>query len=89
MAKRILDMLRWHPEMNIENCRVTYLHRGSVGNLKTIPATDIQTLEGGFMIMVDGAMVPYHRIVKIECDNRLIWKKSPKKGGSDDHIHSG
>jgi len=89
MAKRILDMLRWHPEMNMENCRVTYLHRGSVGNLKTIPATNIQTLEGGFMIMFDGTMVPYHRIVKIECDNRVIWKKNPKKGGSNDHIHSG
>jgi uncharacterized protein len=89
MAKRILDMLRWHPEMNMENCRVTYLHRGSAGNLKTIPAKDIQTLEGGFMIMVDGAMIPYHRIVKIECDNRLIWKKNPKKVDLDDHVHSG
>ena len=89
MAKRILDMLRWHPEMKMENCRVTYLHRGSAGDLKTSPATDIQTLEGGFMIMIDGTMIPYHRIVKIECDKRVIWDKSPKKGGSDDHIHSG
>ena len=84
MAKRILDMLRWHPEMNFEDCKVTYLHRGRAGNLKTIPATNIQTLEGGFMIMFDGSMVPYHRIVKIECDNKLIWKKSPKIGGFHD-----
>ena len=80
MAKRILDMLRWHPEMNMENYRVTYLHRGSASNLKTIPATNIQTLEGGFMIMFDGSMVPYHRIIKIESDERVIWNKNPKKG---------
>ncbi len=84
MAKRILDMLQWHPEMDIEKCQVTYLHRGTENNLKTIPATDIEGLEGGFMIMFDGSMVPYHRVVKIECENRLIWKKGPKKGGSDD-----
>ena len=84
MAKRILDMLQWHPEMDIEKCQVTYLHRGTENNLKTIPATDIEGLEGGFMIMFDGSMVPYHRVIKIECENRLIWKKGPKKGGSDD-----
>ena len=84
MAKRILDMLQWHPEMDIEKCQVTYLHRGTENNLETIPATDIEGLEGGFMIMFDGSMVPYHRVIKIECENRLIWKKGPKKGGSDD-----
>jgi len=84
MAKTILDMLKWHPEMNMETCKVTYLHRGRAGNLKTIPATSIQGLEGGFMIMDDGAMIPYHRIIRIECDNRLIWNKSHKKGGSHD-----
>jgi uncharacterized protein len=84
MAKRILDMLIWHPGMDPKNCKVTYSHRGLKGNLKTIPATDIQVLEGGFMIMVDGAMVPFHRIVKIECDNQLIWNKNSKKGDSHD-----
>lgn len=82
MAKRILDMLIWHPEKDIRRCQVTYSHRGLKGNLKTIPATDIQGLEGGFMIMVDGAMVPYHRIIKIECDGKIIWKKNPQKGDS-------
>jgi len=78
MAKRILDMLKWHPEINSKNCQVTYLHRGSPGNLKTVPFADIHDLEGGFMIMIDGAMVPYHRIVKIDCTNNLIWKKCGK-----------
>ncbi len=84
MAKRILDMLKWHPEMDSGNCKVIYSHRSSKGNLKTIPLNDIQGLEGGFMIMVDGAMIPYHRIVKIECDNKVIWKKSTKTGDFND-----
>ncbi|BDZ69746.1 DUF504 domain-containing protein [Methanobacterium petrolearium] len=89
MAKRILDLLTWHPEKDISKCQVTYSHRGPKGNLKTIPATDIQGLERGFMVMIDGSMIPYHRIIKIECDNMLIWKKILKKEVPDDHIHSG
>ncbi|HOI40257.1 MAG TPA: RNA repair domain-containing protein [Methanobacterium sp.] len=84
MAKRVLDMLIWHPEMDVGNCQVTYSHRGVLGNIKTIPAADIKGLEGGFMIMVDGSMVPYHRIVKIECEDKLIWAKNIKQGDLDD-----
>lgn len=84
MAKRVLDMLIWHPEKEIRDCQVTYLHRGIRGNLKTIPAAEIQGLKGGFMLIVDGSMVPYHRIVKIECEEKLIWEKNIKKGDLDD-----
>lgn len=84
MTKRVLDMLIWHPEKDIGKCQVTYLHRGHRGNLKTIPASNIEGLKGGFMIMVDGSMVPYHRIVKIECEDKLIWAKNIKGGDFND-----
>ena len=35
------------------------------------------------MIMIDGSMIPYHRIIKIECENKLVWEKNIKKGDSD------
>jgi uncharacterized protein (UPF0248 family) len=84
MARNILNMILWHPEIEIQECQITYQHRGSLGNLKTIPAANIERLEGGFMIMFDGSQVPYHRIVKVECDEKIIWKKSRIKGDSDD-----
>lgn len=31
------------------------------------------------MIMIDGSMIPYHRIIKIECENKLVWEKNIKK----------
>ena len=84
MAKRVLDMLIWHPQKDIGGCKVTYSHRGIRGNLKNIPAADIQGLKGGFMIMIDGSMIPYHRIVKIECEDNLVWEKNIKRGDLDD-----
>jgi hypothetical protein len=77
-------MLIWHPQKDIGGCKVTYSHRGIRGNLKTIPAADIQGLKGGFMIMIDGSMIPYHRIVKIECEDNLVWEKNIKRGDLDD-----
>jgi len=75
MAKNTLNMIFWHPDRNINNCRVTFLNRGSLGNLKTISGNKIDRIQHGFMILYDGAQIPYHRIVKIEYNGKIIWKK--------------
>ena len=82
MAKRVLDMLIWHPKRYREMPGYI-LHRGN-REKPYIPASNIEGLKGGFMIMVDGSMVPYHRIVKIECEDKLIWAKNIKGGDFND-----
>lgn len=78
MAKRILDLMLWHPKRDISNCKITFLHRGGPGNLKTINGSDIKKLDQGFLILEEDVHIPYHRIVKIDCENNLIWKKCGK-----------
>jgi uncharacterized protein (UPF0248 family) len=78
MAKRYLDMLLWHPEKNINNCLITYKHRGIKGNLKTIPGSSILSLRGGFIILEDEKQIPCHRIIRIKCDNKILWEKTSK-----------
>ncbi|AEG19117.1 MAG: RNA repair domain-containing protein [Methanobacterium paludis] len=75
MAKNIINMILWHPEMEIDGTKITYIHRGVQGNLKTIDGISIEKLEGGFLILKEGTHIPYHRIVKIEFDNKVLWKK--------------
>lgn len=75
MARNILNMILWHPEMDVEKTRITYVHRGARGNLKTISGSSIESLEGGFLILKEGTYIPYHRIVKIESDKKVLWKK--------------
>jgi uncharacterized protein (UPF0248 family) len=76
MAKNALNMIFWHPDRDIKKCRVTFLNRGSLGNLKTIQGNMVDRIQGGFMILLDGAQIPYHRILKIECNGKIIWKKN-------------
>lgn len=75
MAKNILSMLLWHPEMESEKSKISYIHRGARGNIKIIEGSSIDRLEGGFLILKDGTQIPFHRIIKIEYDNEILWIK--------------
>ncbi|MDI6702560.1 DUF504 domain-containing protein [Methanothermobacter wolfeii] len=78
MAKNVLDLLMWHPKWDIEECVISYVHRGAQRNLKTINGSEISRLERGFIILKDGRSIPYHRVVKIVCGDSFIWKKQEK-----------
>ena len=75
MARHIINMILWHPEMEINEIRITYIHRGAPGNLKKINGNSLKRVERGFLILSDGTQIPYHRIVKIEINNKILWKK--------------
>lgn len=75
MARNMLNMVLWHPEMEIERAKISYIHRGTRENIKTIPGSSIDRLEGGFLILKDGTQIPFHRIIKIEYDNKIVWMK--------------
>lgn len=86
MAKNVLNMILWHPEMNISQAEITYVHRGARGNLKTIEGSSVDNLKGGFLILKDGTQIPFHRIIKIEYKNRLLWMKSHPRDESKEII---
>jgi len=75
MAKSVLDMILWHPEMDIKLSKITYIHRGTKGNLKTIQGSQIDRLERGFLILDEETQIPYHRITKIKYKDKTIWNK--------------
>jgi uncharacterized protein (UPF0248 family) len=75
MAKNVLDMILWHPEMDFNKCNITYVHRGAPGNLKKITCGRVRSLERGFLILDDETQIPCHRIIKIEYEGNLVWNK--------------
>lgn len=75
MAKNILNMILWHPKMKISRSKISYIHRGARGNIKTIEGFLIDRLENGFIILKNGNQIPFHRIIKIEYNNKVIWSK--------------
>ena len=72
-------MVLWHPEMEKNHTKISYIHRGAQGNIKTIQGTDIERIENGFLVLNDETQIPFHRIIKIEYENKQIWKKKSLK----------
>jgi len=73
-----LNKLRWHPKFNLQNAKVTILHRGVPGDVRVIKGSDIKELGPAFMRVVTpegGAEIPYHRILQIEVRKQVLWKK--------------
>lgn len=75
MARNIINMILWHPEMDINDAKLTYIHRGAPGNLKAIRGDSIERMEGGFVLLKEGTQIPFHRIIKIEINNKILWQK--------------
>lgn len=75
MARNIINMILWHPEMDINDIKITYIHRGAPGNLKTIDGNSFEGIERGFVLLKEGTQIPFHRIVKIEINNKILWQK--------------
>jgi len=71
-----MDMLYWHPNKEMSLTRISYIHRGAPGNIKTISGSKVANLEKGFLVLEDDTHIPFHRIIRIEYNQRVIWKKS-------------
>jgi uncharacterized protein (UPF0248 family) len=75
MARNIINMILWHPDMQITQTKITYIHRGALENLKTISGNSIERIDRGFLILKEGTQIPFHRVVKITYNNKILWKK--------------
>lgn len=64
MLKELLNKLLWHPESNPEDYIVVYLHRGAVGDKKSVLLKDIK-IEDSFLVF-DETHIPFHRILEIK-----------------------
>lgn len=78
-ARQILSKLGWHPEFDLQEAKVTIVHRGAPGDARVIEGSDIKELGPAFILVVtpEGEVeIPYHRILQIEARGQTLWRKS-------------
>jgi hypothetical protein len=87
----LLLRFRHDPALRFEDVTVWYTDRGAPGNLSSVQGTYIKALEGYYLEAAapDGSVktLPYHRIVRIIYQDRVIWEKGHQDG--DMHLHRG
>ncbi len=72
--RELLNEIKWR--FGLGRCRVYYIHRGAPGDMMVVEGSVIRNLERGFLVLEGDEQdvhIPYHRIFRIEFDNRLIF----------------
>lgn len=73
----VLNEILWRHDA-LDEVTVVYLHRGAPGDTRTIDGQRIRDLGRGFMEVeseVETAMIPYHRVLRIERMDKPVWER--------------
>lgn len=76
----LLNEIKWR--FDLRRCRVYYIHRGAPGNIKAVEGSAIRTIDRAFLILEGEpheVYIPYHRIARIEFDNRIVFERLPRE----------
>ena len=74
----ILRRYRYDPAFDFGLVRVVYENRGAPNSRSTVPGSRITKLANTYFEIGSGAetvVIPYHRVLEIEYDGRVEWKK--------------
>lgn len=72
--REILNKLKWTVGESLDEATIWYLHRGAPGDQLSITGDRILSLERGFF-ETDEAVIPFHRILRIEYRGQMIFDK--------------
>jgi hypothetical protein len=70
----LLNKLKWTKGESLDEATVWYVHRGAPGGRISITGSRILSMDRGFF-ETDEAVIPYHRILRIEYRGRVIFDK--------------
>lgn len=72
--KEVLNRLKWTEGDSLNDAVIWYIHRGAPGDYLRISGGSIRALGRGFFETED-AMIPYHRILRIDYRGRTLFEK--------------
>ncbi len=72
-AKEVLNKIKWSKD--IKKADLWYLHRGAPNDTRIISGKDIVALHHSFMELETKTRIPYHRIMKIFYDGKVVWER--------------
>jgi len=75
--KEVLNRLKWTEGDTLDDAVIWYIHRGAPGDYLKIAGNSIKALGRGFFETED-AMIPYHRILRIDYRGRTLFEKDAR-----------
>ncbi len=72
--REILNRLKWTVGESLDDATIWYLHRGAPGDRLSVSGSIITSMDKGFF-ETDEAVIPYHRILRIEYRGKVVFDK--------------
>ena len=72
--RTILNKIKWDDSYDIHKLKISYIHRGAFENIKNTKGEDIKSINKSFF-ETDKSIIPFHRILIIKYDNKIIFKR--------------
>lgn len=76
-VRDVLLKLYWTDRESFSRCRIVYKSRGSPGDVSTLSGEKVVHLGRSF-IEAGSLTLPYHRVLKVVVDGRVLWERRAK-----------
>jgi len=70
----LLNKLKWDKKYDFSKVKIYYVSRGDANNIAVLQGNEIKNL-GKMFIETTKIFIPYHRIIKIEYEGKVIYEK--------------
>ncbi len=77
MVKKTLNEYKWRPDTDFSKVEVQYIDRLNPKGYAVLRGDDIVDLGDKFIFTRQG-MIPYHRVIRILYDGKVIWERLPR-----------
>ncbi|MGQ0535791.1 MAG: DUF504 domain-containing protein [Methanobacteriota archaeon] len=72
--REVLNKLKW-TRAGRGDVLVFYVHRGAPGDFLAVRGEDVEALERGFLVLLGGTRIPYHRVFRIERGGEVVYER--------------
>ena len=78
-ARKVLNQIIWDSRLKVEAHQLTYIHRGTPTNTKTILISLLKLHR--FVFSIEETEIPYHRIIEIKnyITGEILFHRVPPK----------
>ncbi|HEC76214.1 MAG TPA: DUF504 domain-containing protein [Thermoplasmatales archaeon] len=74
MISDLLNKMKWHHEYEFEKVTIFFVSRGMPNNQDFVTGKEIKNIGEKFLETEKG-YIPYHRIIKIEYEGKVIYSR--------------
>jgi uncharacterized protein (UPF0248 family) len=80
---KVLSQLEWAEGIALDRLQFVVVDRGAPDDRRLLEAPEVVGRDRSYLHLQGGGRIPYHRVLEIRTDDRVIWRRETKKGDGD------